>query len=130
MLLPLSVYGTILHFPAYQLTKLAAHLFARHDADDIASTVKVLAGMVFFPLTWVITAVVLYLFSGSWMLALASIPFSFVAGYIALYSWEEGTEMRGWSKAIWIFLTDKDKFLRLYIERRDLTTELESFDRR
>lgn len=129
MLLPLSIYGTILHFPAYQLTKLTSYLFARHDADDIASTAKVLAGMVFFPFTWLVAAAVLYFLSGSWMLALASIPFSFVAGYITLYSWEEATEMSGWAKAIWAFLTDKDKFLRLYIERRDLTTSLEAFDR-
>ena len=62
MLLPLSIFGTILHFPAYQLTKLTAYLFSRHDADDIASTVKVLAGIVFFPLTWIIAAAVLYFF--------------------------------------------------------------------
>ena len=130
MLLPLSIFGTILHFPAYQLTKLASYLFARHDADDIASTVKVLAGMVFFPFTWLIAAVVLFLFSGSWMLALASIPFSFAAGYITLYSWEEATEMSGWARAIWTLLTDKDKFLRLYVERRELTASLETFDRK
>ncbi|MDI1242859.1 MAG: lysophospholipid acyltransferase family protein [bacterium] len=129
MLLPLTIYGTILHFPAYQLTKLTSYLFSRHDADDIRSTAKVLAGMVFFPLTWVIAAAVLYLFSGSWMLAFASIPFSFVAGYIALYSWEEATEMSGWARAIWTLSTDKERFLRLYIERRELTTSLKTFDR-
>ena len=128
MLLPLTVFGTILHFPAYQLIKLTAYLFSRHDADDIASTVKVLAGIVYFPLTWLIAAAVLYFLSDSWMLALASIPFSFAAGYITLYSWEEATEMSGWARAIWIFLTDKDKFLRLYVERRELTASLEEFD--
>jgi len=123
MLLPLSIFGTILHFPAYQLTKLTAYLFSRHGADDIASTVKVLAGIVFFPLTWLIAAAVLYFLSG-WQLALASIPFSFVAGYTALYSWEEGTEMSGWAMAIWRFLTQKEKFLRLYIERKELFNSL------
>jgi glycerol-3-phosphate O-acyltransferase/dihydroxyacetone phosphate acyltransferase len=129
MLLPLTIFGTILHFPAYQLIRLTAHLFARHGADDIASTVKVLAGMLYFPLTWIIAATALYFLSGSWMLALASIPFSFVSGYITLYSWEEATEMRGWANAIWKFLTDKEKFLRLYVERRELMTSLGSFDR-
>jgi len=123
MLLPLSIYGTILHFPAYQLCKLAAHLFSRHGADDIASTVKVLAGMVFFPLTWLIAAAVLYFLSG-WQLALVSIPFSFIAGYAALYSLEEGTEMSGWGMAIWRFLTQKERFLRLYVERRELVRAL------
>lgn len=127
MLLPLTIFGTILHFPAYQLTKLTAYLFSRHGADDIASTVKVLAGMVFFPLTWLISAGVLYLLSG-WQIALASIPFSFVAGYAALYSWEEGTEMSGWGMAIWRFLTQKDRFLRLFVERSDLSKSLKKLN--
>ena len=126
MLLPLTIFGTILHFPAYQLTKFAAYLFSRHGADDVASTVKVLAGMVFFPLTWLIAAAVLYFLSG-WQLALASIPFSFLAGYAALYSWEEGMEMSGWGMAIWRFLTQKEKFLRLYVERKELLKSLSGY---
>lgn len=128
MLLPLSLFGAILHFPAYQLSKLTAYYFSRHDADDIASTVKVLAGLVFFPLTWIITAVTLYFFSGSWMLALASIPFCFACGYLALYSLEEASEMSGWAKAIWHFLTKKEKFLKLYAERKELSKKLRDFD--
>jgi glycerol-3-phosphate O-acyltransferase / dihydroxyacetone phosphate acyltransferase len=128
MLLPLSIFGTLLHFPAYQLCKLAAHLFSRHGADDVASTVKVLAGMVFFPLTWLFTAAILYLLSGSWLLAIASIPFSFVAGYITLYSWEEATEMSGWARAIWHFLLQKERFLRLFVERRELQKQLMGID--
>ena len=72
-LLPLALFGAILHAPAYQLCKLVAYLFSRHGADDVASTVKVLAGMVFVPLTWLISAVILYFLSG-WQLALVSIP--------------------------------------------------------
>lgn len=128
MLLPLTLFGSILHFPAYQLTKLTAHLFSRHGADDIASTVKVLAGVVFIPLTWLIAAGALYFYSGSWLLAVASIPFSFIAGYIALYSWEEATEMSGWANAIWVFLTDKKNFMKMYKQRRELMRELKAFD--
>lgn len=129
MLLPLSLFGIILHFPAYQLCNFSARHFAKHDADDIASTVKVLAGLVFFPLTWLVTAVVLYALSGSSLLAFASIPFCFAAGYIALYSLEEVTEMSGWARAIWRFLTEKDKFLKLYAERKELSRKLQGFDR-
>jgi hypothetical protein len=88
----------------------------------------VLAGMVFIPITWFIAATALYFFSGSWLLALASIPFSFAAGYLALYSWEEATEMSGWAKAIWMFLTQKEKFLRLVVERKELAGPLREFD--
>jgi hypothetical protein len=127
LLSPLALFGAILHTPAYQLCKLVAYLYSRHGADDIASTVKVLAGMVFVPLTWLITAIILFFLAGL-PLALASIPFSFLCGYIALYSLEEIEEMRGWARAIWLFLTRKEMFLRLYVERRDLQEELRAFD--
>ncbi|HKP69481.1 MAG TPA: hypothetical protein VJV05_09370, partial [Pyrinomonadaceae bacterium] len=127
LLSPLAIFGAILHAPAYQLCKLVAYLYSRHGADDIASTVKVLAGMVFIPLTWLIAAVVLYFLSG-WWLAIASVPFSFLCGYIALYSLEEIEEMRGWARAIWIFLTRREAFLRLFIERRELQEALRDFD--
>ena len=128
VLLPLSIFGAVLHAPAYQLCKLIAYLYSRHDADDIASTVKVLAGMLFVPLTWFVTAIILYFLSGSWQIALASIPFSFIAGYAALYSLEEFSEMHGWAKAIWLFLMRREKFLRLYVERRELRDALREFD--
>lgn len=127
ILSPLAAFGIILHFPAYQLCKLTAHLFTRHGADDIASTVKVLAGIVFFPLTWIIAAAVMYFLSG-WPLALASIPFSALCGYIALYSLEELSEMRGWARAIWVFLTKRERFLRLFVERREIQQMLREFD--
>lgn len=127
ILLPLSIFGTILHFPAYQLCKFTAHLFTRHGEDDIASTVKVLAGIVYFPLTWLIAAGVMYFLAG-WQLALASIPFSSLSGYVVLYSLEEAMEMKGWTKAIWTFLTRKEKFLRLYVERKELSRSLSEFD--
>ncbi|HUR97051.1 MAG TPA: lysophospholipid acyltransferase family protein [Pyrinomonadaceae bacterium] len=127
LLSPFALFGAILHAPAYQLCKLVAYLYSRHGADDIASTVKVLAGMVFVPFTWLVAAGVLYFLSG-WQLALASVPFSFLCGYAALYSLEEIEEMRGWAKAIWLFLTRKEKFLRLFVERRELQETLKEFD--
>lgn len=126
-LLPLAIVGTFIHFPAYQLCKLFARLYSRHGADDIASTVEVLAGMLFVPLTWLIMAVVL-LFAIGWEIALLSVPVSFLCGYAALYTLEEIQELRGWAKAIWLFLTNREKFLRLFVERRDLQSELREFD--
>jgi glycerol-3-phosphate O-acyltransferase/dihydroxyacetone phosphate acyltransferase len=127
LLSPFALFGVILHAPAYQLGKLVVYLYSRHGADDIASTVKVLAGMVFFPLTWIIAAIVLYVLSG-WGLALASIPISAICGYIALHSLEEIIEMRGWTRAILLFLTRREMFLRLFVERRELQETLRAFD--
>jgi hypothetical protein len=52
----------------------------------------------------------------------------FICGYIALYSLEELSELRGWAKAIWFFLSKREKFLRLYVERRELREALREFD--
>ena len=127
ILSPIAVFGAILHAPAYQLCKLVAHLYSRHGADDVASTVKVLAGMVFVPLTWIIAAAVIFFLSG-WQLALITLPFSFLAGWAALYSLEEFEEMRGWANAIWLFFTRREMFLRLFVERRELQNRLSEFD--
>ncbi|CAN5444558.1 MAG: lysophospholipid acyltransferase family protein [Acidobacteriota bacterium] len=126
MLLPLSIPGTILHFPAYNLCDIFSRIYARHGADDVASTVKVLAGMLFMPLTWLVIAAALYFFFG-WKTALISIPVSVICGYAALYSLEEMAELRGWAKAIWLFLTKREVFLRMFVERRELQVQLQEF---
>ncbi len=127
LLSPLAVAGAIIHYPAYKLCGIVADRYAKHDADDIASTVKVLAGMVFMPLTWLIAAVAVYYFFG-WKSALLSVPLTFVCGYIALHTFEEIEELRGWAKAIWLFLTRREAFLRMFVERRELQHELREFD--
>ena len=125
VLLPIAIMGTVLHFPAYQLCKLLAFYYTHHGADDIVSTVKVLAAMLFMPLTWFITVGLIFYFSG-WQAALLSIPISVISGYVALYCLEEIVDLSGWAKAIWIFLVRRETFLRLFIERRELKREIEA----
>ncbi len=127
LLSPLAIVGTILHYPAYRLSGFVAKKMSRHGADDVTSTVKVLAGMVFMPLTWLIAAGVVYYFLG-WKSSLLSIPLSIVCGYVALHTSEEVAELRGWAKAIWLFLTRREAFLRMFVERRELQHELREFD--
>ena len=127
LLAPLALVGAIIHYPAYWLCGIVADRYSLHDADDIASTVKVLAGMVFMPLTWVLSASVVYYFLG-WKSALFSVPLIVVCGYVALHTLEEIEELRGWAKAIWLFLTKREAFLRMYVERRELHHELREFD--
>jgi hypothetical protein len=70
---------------------------------------------------------VLYFIFG-WIAAIASIPAAFLCGYAALYSLEEATELSGWARAVWMFLTKKEAFLRLFVERRELQHELHGID--
>lgn len=128
ILAPFALIGAILHFPAYQLCRLFAYLFTHHGADDIVSTVKVLAAMVFMPLTWIVTAIVMY-FVFDWRSAAVSIPVSIILGYIALYTLEEAAELRGWANAVWLYITRKEEFLKLFVERRQLQKELRDIGR-
>ena len=126
---PLSIVGAIIHYPAYKFCGVVADRFSKHGADDVASTVKVLAGMVFVPFTWLVTAGVVFYFLG-WEFALLSLPIAAVCGYLAMYSQEEILELSGWARAIWIYLTRRETFLRMFIERRELQNQLKAFDSR
>lgn len=126
LLMPFGVAGAILHFPAYQLCRLFADWYSRHGADDVASTAKVLAGMLFMPLTWLLAAGVVWYFFG-WEFALISTPISAVLGYVALYALEQFEDLRGWANAVSLFLWRRDTFLRLYIERRDMQLRLKEY---
>ena len=128
LFLPVTVVGTILHFPAYQMCKILAYLYTKHGVDDIVSTVKILAAMLFMPLTWLIVAIVLY-FSWDWRAALISIPLSIASGYIALRSLEEMEDLRSWFRAIWLFYRKRETFLQLLIERRVLHQELNKIEK-
>jgi hypothetical protein len=112
----------MIHFPAYQICKYVARWYSG-GSDDVVSTAKVLSGVVFMPLTWlVVTGVVYYFWRSPW--ALLVIPACFLLGYAALYTLEEFAEARGWAKAIWLFLTKRERFLRLFVERREIQTAL------
>lgn len=120
---PLSMIGAILHFPAYQLCRFLAERNTHHGVDDIVSTVKILAAMLFMPLTWIILAIVLY-FNWGWEIALISIPVAFICGYAALRSWEELEDLRGWFRAVRLFYLKREMFLQLIVERQNLADEM------
>ncbi len=122
---PLAIIGTLLHFPAYQLSKFIAARYTDNGVDDIISTVKIVSGIVFMPLTWLVLAGILY-FYRDWQTALVSIPFSFLCGYIALRSWEEIEDLRGWFRASWLFFRKRELFMELLRERRNLYSELKN----
>ena len=117
--LPIALFGAILHFPAYQLCRILAFYHTHHGVDDIVSTVKVLAAMVFMPLTWLVFAAFSYYFWG-WRDALVSFPLSIVSGYVAMRTLEELEDLRGWFRAIRLFYLKRKTFLQLLTERRAL----------
>src|SRR5215207_2596287 len=123
LLLPLTVVGAALHLPAYLVCTLLAWLFPRHGVDEIGPTVKILAAMLFMPLTWLVVAGLTF-WRWGWQAALFALPFSILCGYVALRSLEELYDMRGWFKAVLLLVGRRQLFLRLLIERRALQDEL------
>lgn len=123
LLLPLTVVGAILHLPAYLICTLLARLFPRHGVDEIGPTVKILAAMLFMPLTWLVVSALVFVRWG-WQAALVALPLSVLCGYVALRSLEELYDMRGWFKAMLLLVRRRQLFLRLLIERRALRDEL------
>src|ERR1051325_1536711 len=71
-----ALIGTITHYPAYKLGGLLATRLSR-DSEDVISTIKIISALLLFPLTWIILAVLGYVYFG-WLvalLALVVIPF-------------------------------------------------------
>jgi hypothetical protein len=128
LLAPFAVFGAVLHFPAYQFGKFMAYSQTKKGFLDMASTMKLLTAMVLMPLTWLIFAGVLYFYFG-WLIALLSIPVSFLCGYIALKSLEEIGDLNGWLKAISAFFLKREKFLRLLAERRSLFKQVKRVEK-
>jgi 1-acyl-sn-glycerol-3-phosphate acyltransferase len=123
LLSPLAVLGAIIHSPAFVFANFIGQMFKTHGADAAGSTYKILAAMVFMPLTWLIVALVmLYFFS--WQIALLSIPLTILCGYIALRSSETLIDMTVWLKSAWLLFRQRALFLRLLFERETLQKEI------
>jgi glycerol-3-phosphate O-acyltransferase / dihydroxyacetone phosphate acyltransferase len=123
LLLPLTIVGAVLHLPAYLVCTLLAWLFPRHGVDEIGPTVKILAAMLFMPLTWLVVSGLTF-WRWGWQAALFALPFSILCGYVALRSLEEMYDMRGWFKALLLLVRRRRLFLRLLFERRALGDEM------
>lgn len=116
-----AALGIVIHFPAYRLGGvLSSSLF--RSTEDVVSTIKIISAMLFFPLTWMIVAVVVFKFAGWWgVLLTVSLPFT---GYIAMRFLEEWDASIGGLRALTFFLMRRRFFVRLLAERRAIKAEI------
>jgi glycerol-3-phosphate O-acyltransferase/dihydroxyacetone phosphate acyltransferase len=120
MLVPAAL-GIVIHFPAYRLGGvLSSSLF--RSTEDVVSTIKIISAMLFFPLTWLIVAVVVFEFAGWWGVLL-TFPLPF-AGYVAMRFLEEWDASIGGLRALTFFLMRRRFFVRLLAERRAIKAEI------
>jgi glycerol-3-phosphate O-acyltransferase / dihydroxyacetone phosphate acyltransferase len=123
LLSPLAIIGAVIHSPGFVFSNFIGQMFKTHGADAAGSTYKIVAAMVFMPLTWLVVAAAVWYFF-SWQLALLSIPVTILCGYIALRSSETLIDMTVWLKSAWLLFGRRALFLRLLFERETLQKEI------
>ncbi|MEJ7711929.1 MAG: lysophospholipid acyltransferase family protein [Pyrinomonadaceae bacterium] len=122
LIAPLALAGLILHYPAYKLTGTLATRLAKKD-DDVVSTFKIAAAMLFFPLTWLLVAtIVSWLYA--WPTAVAVFLLMPLLGYTAILFFEEFDRFIGGARALAFFFTRRWFFLQLLAERRAIRDEI------
>lgn len=117
-----AVIGTIAHYPAYKLGGFLATRISR-DSDDVISTVKIISAMLLFPLTWIVLAILGYVYVG-WIaavLVLLVVPF---AGYAAIVFFEELDKSIAGVRVLTFFLVRRRFFVRLLAERNAIRNEI------
>ena len=119
---PFALFGTVIHYPAYRLGGYLSRRLARHE-QDVLSTFKIVSAMLFFPLTWIVVALILWRFAG-WPAALASLCVSPVSGFIAIRFFEKLEEFAGSFLALALFVMRRRSFLRLLAERAAIRREI------
>ena len=123
VLSPLAIIGAIIHSPAFVFSNFIGLMFKTHGADTAGSTYKILASMVFMPLTWLSVSLIVWWFSG-WQFALLSIPATILCGYVALRSSETLIDMTVWLRSVWLLFRQRALFLRLLFQRETLQKEI------
>jgi len=122
LLLPLAVVGSVIHAPAWLLTARIARHYERTSPDMVA-TVKALAGVLFYPLSWLIVA----WWTGhewGWGPGLGVFVGAPFAGWAALRFFEEADRLSGGARGVLLALTGRRRFLRLLAERDAIREEL------
>lgn len=122
LLAPLALAGAVLHYPVYRLAGFLSTTFSK-NYDDMVSTIKIIAAMLFFPLTWIVLGVVAYVFK-SWWAGVLLLVLTPLAGYVALRFSEEFDRFVGGVRALAFFITERGFFKQLLAERKAIRREI------
>ena len=122
LLAPFAIVGALLHYPAYRLAGYLARTLSRGE-QDVLSTFKIVAALLFFPLTALVAAVVTWAYVGLFA-ALGALVMVPVSGYVAIRFAEELDRLSGGFQALMLFLLRRRWFLRLLAERAAIRKEI------
>jgi glycerol-3-phosphate O-acyltransferase/dihydroxyacetone phosphate acyltransferase len=121
--LPLAMIGAIVHYPTYRLIRLLARRLTREE--ELVATIKVVGGMVLYPLTYVAWGgLVAWRFGWAFGVITALVlPF---VGYLALRFFEQLDDVIGRTRALTWRVARARAFARLMRTRDELRNEIEA----
>ena len=122
LLLPAALLGVLVQYPAYRAVGFVATGMAK-GAEDVLASIKVLAAMLLFPLTWTGVAAAVWWWRGieAGMLAFAVAP---LTAYAALVFFERLDRIIGGARALSLFVFRRWAFLQLLAERKGIREEI------
>ncbi len=122
LMAPLALMGAVMGYLPYRLAELVARRMIKGETD-LMSTVKLLAGGVFLPVTWALESVLVASFSNRWM-GIASFFTGLVAGYVALRFNESLAEVTEAIRHLWLRSRKSHAVVRLVQRRRELADKV------
>jgi hypothetical protein len=122
IVLPLAALGAAVHWPAYRLAGVLAHRIAKGE-DAMVGTVKILASMLFFPLTWAAVALAVGRAHGA-QAGLMAGCLAPALGWLALRFAEVVDSTFGAARAFFYYVARPRFFARLLAERRAIRDEI------
>ncbi|HEU4437750.1 MAG TPA: 1-acyl-sn-glycerol-3-phosphate acyltransferase [Methylomirabilota bacterium] len=121
--LPLALWGLATHLPPYWLTWVAMRLL-RPEAD-VEATYKLVAGVVLYPLAWLVEGWVLWRFGNDWLLGLFVVLLA-PGGFFALAWSERLRRLYREGRALLRLLVDRDLASHLAGRRRGILAEMDA----
>ncbi|PRQ03929.1 1-acyl-sn-glycerol-3-phosphate acyltransferase [Enhygromyxa salina] len=115
ILLGPALLGMLTHYPVYRLVGWLSLRIARRE-EAVIATIKLIAGLLLFPLNWVALSVALGV-ATAWpwaLLALAGLP---LAGSAALSFSERAADLVDRARGLWVITTQAELAGRLAAER-------------
>jgi hypothetical protein len=122
LLLPAGVAGVLLHYPAYRVVDLLSRRFARGEGE-LTATVKFLAALLLYPLTWLVLAAVIWIWKGPWLACGAMVVMPLL-GYAAMRLAEGSDEILGSLRALRHRMSGHRGYLRLLARQNAIREEI------
>ena len=126
LLFPIALIGAVIHFLPYRIVHALAKRFSR-GANEMVATVKFLAALAIYPLTWIAVAVA----AGVWWgiaAGAASLVVLPLLGYAALRVFEDLDDAIGRTRAVLHRLARRDAHAGLLERRRAIRAEIVAID--